>query len=45
MEGTYICPERVVRDGRLVAFEGERMTMEEAVKRGVAKPVKRKKAK
>ena len=32
--GTYICPERVERDGYLVAFEGEVMTMDEAVKRG-----------
>ena len=34
-EGTYICPERVERDGYLVAFEGEAMTMDEAVKRGL----------
>lgn len=34
-EGTYICPERVERDGYLVAFEGEVMSMDEAVKRGL----------
>lgn len=33
--GTYICPKRVERDGYLVAFEGEVMTMDEAVKRGL----------
>ena len=37
-EGTYICPERVERDGWLVAFEGEEMTMDEAVKRGLVTP-------
>lgn len=36
-EGTYICPERVERDGWLVAFAGEEMTMDEAVKRGLVK--------
>lgn len=35
MNGMYISPERVVRDGRLVAFEGEAMTMAEAVARGL----------
>lgn len=34
-EGTYRCPERVERDGWLVAFEGEVMTKDEAVKRGL----------
>lgn len=33
--GTYTCPRRVERDGYLVAFEGEVMTMDEAVKRGL----------
>lgn len=33
--GTYTCPERVERGGYLVAFEGEVMTMDEAVKRGL----------
>ena len=33
--GTFICPERVERGGYLVAFEGEVMTMDEAVKRGL----------
>ncbi len=35
MEGTYTSEERVERDGYLVAFEGERMTMDEAVSRGL----------
>lgn len=35
MEGTYTSPERVERNGRLVAFEGEVMTMAEAVERGL----------
>jgi len=34
-EGTYICQKRVERDGYLVAFEGEVMSMDEAVKRGL----------
>lgn len=34
--GTYTCPERVERDGRLVAFAGEVMTMDEAERRGLA---------
>lgn len=34
--GTYICPELVERDGYLVAFAGERMTMDEAARRGLA---------
>ena len=33
--GTYTCPERVVRDGILVAFAGEVMTMDEAAARGL----------
>ena len=37
-EGTYTCPERVERDGWLVAFEGEVMSMDEAVKRGLVTP-------
>lgn len=36
--GTYTCPERVERGGYLVAFEGEVMTMDEAVKRGLVAP-------
>ncbi len=39
-EGTYTSPERVERDGRLVAFEGEVMTMDEAVSRGLVKEAK-----
>lgn len=35
MSGIYTCPERVERDGRLVAFEGERMTYDEAKLRGI----------
>lgn len=35
VSGTYVSPERVERDGYLVAFEGERMTMDEAVSRGL----------
>ena len=35
MIGMYTCPERVERDGWLVAFEGETMTMEEAASRGL----------
>lgn len=31
----FICKERVVRDGHLVAFEGEEMTDEEAMARGL----------
>ena len=33
---TYTSPKRVVRNGHLVAFEGETMSDEEAVKRGLA---------
>lgn len=35
---TFIAPERVSRDGLLVCFAGERMTLEEAVRRGLAEP-------
>lgn len=35
MTGTYTSEKRVERDGRLVAFEGEVMTMAEAVERGL----------
>ena len=31
----YRVPERVERDGRLVAFEGELMSVEEAKRRGI----------
>lgn len=34
-EGTYTCTERVERDGYLVAFEGEVMSMDEAARRGL----------
>lgn len=44
MTGTYTSPKRVERDGRLVAFEGEVMTMDEAVQRGLVKAAKPKKA-
>ena len=33
---TYPSPQRVVRDGHLVAFEGEVMSTDEAVRRGLA---------
>lgn len=33
--GIYRVPERVERDGRLIAFAGEIMTEEEAAERGV----------
>lgn len=39
--GIYTAPARVVRDGLLVCFEGEKMTMDEAQRRGLepeAKP-------
>lgn len=40
MTGTYTSTERVERDGLLVAFEGEVMTMDEAVARGLFKAEK-----
>lgn len=40
MTGSYISPERVERDGRLVAFAGEVMTMDEAVARGLVQAEK-----
>lgn len=46
--GTYVSNERVVRDGRLVAFAGETMTEEEARERGIfpkPKPKPKRKAK
>ena len=33
--GVYTAPARVERDGALVCFEGERMTMQEAEDRGL----------
>ena len=45
-DGIYTSPERVERDGFLVAYEGERMTMDEAEKRGLLeKPAKKASAK
>ena len=38
--GSYTSTKRVERDGRLVAFEGETMTMDEAVSRGLVKEEK-----
>lgn len=35
--GAYVSPERVVRNGRLVAYKGEVMTESEAEKRGIGK--------
>ncbi len=34
----FVCKQRVVRDGHLIAFEGEEMTDEEAAARGLAVP-------
>lgn len=46
MDGIWTCPERVERGGRLVAYEGERMTMAEAEERGLLeKPAKKPAAK
>lgn len=46
MAEIFVCPERVERDGVLIAFEGERMSEEEAARRGILpKPKKPKKAK
>lgn len=48
-EGTYTCPERVERDGYLVAYEGEEMSMDEAARRGLLpepeKPARRRRRK
>lgn len=38
--GTYKSTKRVERNGRLVAFEGEEMTMDEAIQRGLVKESK-----
>lgn len=35
MAEIFVCPERVERDGVLIAFKGERMSEEEAAKRGI----------
>lgn len=35
MNGMFVCPKRVERNGYLVAFEGEVMTMDEAANRGL----------
>ena len=37
MSELYTCPERVERDGYLIAFEGEKMSMEDARHRGLIK--------
>ena len=37
MSELYTCPERVERDGYLIAFEGEKMSMEDARYRGLIK--------
>ena len=37
---TYTAPSRIVRGGFLVAFEGEVMTDDEAVERGLVTPAK-----
>ena len=38
MAGMYTAPERIERDGYLVAFEGEVMSEEEAARRGLLGP-------
>lgn len=35
VNGMYVSPERVVRGGYLIAFEGEVMGMDEAARRGL----------
>ncbi|MBQ9041581.1 MAG: hypothetical protein IJ111_02070 [Eggerthellaceae bacterium] len=35
MNGMYTCPERIERDGFLIAFEGQVMSMDEAVTLGL----------
>ena len=44
--GLYTAPERVERDGRLICYAGEIMSMEEAERRGLLdeKPAKDEKA-
>ena len=37
MSGMYTSPERVVRDGYVIAFEGEVMSEEDALHRGLIK--------
>ena len=37
--GMYTAPSRVVRDGRVVCFKGEVMTVAEAERRGLARAV------
>lgn len=37
MSGMYTSPERVVRDGYVIAFEGEVMSEEDARRRGLIK--------
>lgn len=41
----YRSETRVIRDGHLVAFEGEEMTDEEAARRGLLTPAKEEKPK
>lgn len=36
----YVCDKRVIRDGHLVAFEGEVMTEDEARRRGLVEEPK-----
>lgn len=36
----YVCEKRVIRDGYLVAFEGEAMTEDEAHRRGLVEEPK-----
>ena len=36
--GMHVCEKRVVKNGKLAAFEGQLLTQEEAVALGLAKP-------
>lgn len=40
----YVCEKRVIRDGYLVAFEGEVMTEDEARRRGLVEEPKPKRS-
>lgn len=40
MEGTYTCKKRVIKNGVLVCFEGQKMTMAEAQRLGLVVPKK-----
>jgi len=44
MMGLYTSKERVERDGRLVAYAGEVMSIDEAQRRGIYEPEPKKRA-